>query len=42
MREELLTLEKKLRNDIHEFAKENSNKSIEEILTMLGLEYTLK
>jgi hypothetical protein len=42
MREELLALEKKLRNDIHEFAKENSNKSIEEILTMLGLEYTLK
>ena len=42
MREELLALEKKLRNDIHEFAKGNSNKSIEEILTMLGLEYTLK
>ena len=42
MREQLLALEKKLRNDIHEFAKENSNKSIEEILTMLGLEYTLK
>lgn len=42
MREELLTLEKKLRDDIFEFAKENSNKSIEEILTMLGLEYTLK
>lgn len=42
MREELLALEEKLRNDIHEFAKENSNKSVEEILTMLGLEYTLK
>jgi len=42
MREELLALEKKLRDDIHEFAKENSNKSVEEILTMLGLEYTLK
>lgn len=43
MREELLALEKKLRNDIHEFAKENSNKSVEEILTMLGIkEYTLK
>lgn len=43
MREELLALEKKLRNDIHEFAKENSNKSVEEILTMLGIkEYTFK
>lgn len=43
MREELLALEEKLRNDIHEFAKENSNKSVEEILTMLGIkEYTLK
>lgn len=42
MREELLALEEKLRNDIFEFAEENSNKSVEEILTMLGLEYTLK
>lgn len=42
MREQLLSLEKKLRNDIFEFAEENSNKSVEEILTMLGLEYTLK
>lgn len=42
MREELLALEKKLRDDIFEFAKENSNKSVEEILTMLGLEYALK
>lgn len=43
MREELLALEKKLRDDIFEFAKENSNKSVEEILTMLGIkEYTLK
>lgn len=43
MREELLALEEKLRNDIYEFAKENSNKSVVEILTMLGIkEYTLK
>lgn len=43
MREELLALEKKLRNDIYEFANENNNKSVEEILTMLGIkEYTLK
>lgn len=43
MREQLLALEKKLRNDIYEFAKENSDKSVEEILTMLGIkEYTLK
>ena len=42
MREELLALEKKLRNNIFEFAKENNNKSVEEILAMLGLEYTLK
>lgn len=42
MREELLALEEKLRNDIFEFAEENSNKSVEEILTMLGLEYALK
>lgn len=43
MREQLLALEKKLRDDIFEFAKENSNKSVEEILTMLGIkEYTLK
>lgn len=43
MREELLALEKKLRDDIFEFANENSNKSVEEILTILGIkEYTLK
>lgn len=42
MREQLLALEKKLRDDIFEFAKENSNKSVEKILIMLGLEYTLK
>lgn len=43
MREHLLALEKKLRNDIYEFAEENNNKSVEEILTMLGIkEYTLK
>ena len=43
MREELLALEEKLRNNIYEFAKENSNKSVEEILTMLGIkEYMLK
>lgn len=29
MREELLALEEKLRNDIFEFAEENSNKSVE-------------
>ena len=43
MREQLLALEKKLRNNIFEFAKENNNKSVEEILAMLGIkEYTLK
>lgn len=42
MREQLLALEEKLRNDIFEFAEENNNKSVEEILVMLGLEYTLK
>lgn len=43
MREELLALKEKWCNDIHGFAKENSNKSVEEILTMLGIkEYTLK
>lgn len=43
MREELLALDEKLRNNVYEFAKENSNKSVEEILTMLGIkEYTLK
>lgn len=42
MREQLLALEKKLRNNIFEFANENNNKPVEEILTMLGLEYTLK
>lgn len=42
MREELLALEEKLRNDIFEFAEENSGKPVEEILAMLGLEYTLK
>jgi hypothetical protein len=43
MREELLALEEKLRNDIFEFANENNNKSVEEILAMLGIkEYTLK
>lgn len=43
MREQLLALEKKLRDDIFEFANENSDKSVEEILTMLGIkEYTLK
>lgn len=43
MREELLALEEKLRNDIYEFAKENSDKSVEEIFTMLGIkEYTIK
>lgn len=35
MKEQLLTLEKKLRDDIFEFAKENGDKSVEEILTML-------
>lgn len=43
MREQLLALEEKLRDDIFEFAEENSDKSVEEILTMLGIkEYTLK
>lgn len=42
MKEQLLALEKKLRNDIFEFAEENSGKPVEEILAMLGLEYTLK
>lgn len=43
MREQLLALEEKLRNDIFEFAKENNNKPVEEILTMLGIkEYTLR
>lgn len=42
MREELLALEEKLRNGIFEFAEENSGKPVEEILAMLGLEYTLK
>lgn len=43
MKEQLLALEKKLRDDIYEFAKENSDKSVEEILTILGIkEYTLK
>lgn len=43
MKEQLLKLEKKLRNDIYEFANENNNKSVEEILTMLGIkEYTLE
>lgn len=42
MREELLALEKKMRDNIYEFAEENSGKPVEEILTMLGLEYTLK
>lgn len=43
MREQLLALEKKLRDDIFEFANENSNKSVEEILTILDIkEYTLK
>lgn len=43
MREQLLALEKKLRNDIFEFANENNNKLVEEILAMLGIkEYTLK
>lgn len=42
MREELLALEKKLRDDIYEFAEENNNKPVEEILAMLGIkEYTL-
>lgn len=35
MREQLLALEKKLRDDIFEFATENNNKSVEEILGML-------
>ena len=43
MKEQLLALEKKLRNNIFEFANENNNKSVEEILTMLGIkEHTLK
>ena len=43
MREQLLALEKKLRDDIFEFANENNDKSVEEILTILGIkEYTLK
>lgn len=43
MEEQLLALEKKLRNDIYEFANENNNKPVEEILTMLGIkEYTLE
>lgn len=43
MREQLLALEKKLRDNVYEFAKENSDKSVVEILTMLGIkEYTLK
>lgn len=43
MKEQLLALEKKLRNDIFEFANENNNKPTEEILIMLGIkEYTLK
>ena len=43
MREQLLELEKKLRDNILEFANENNNKSVEEILAMLGIkEYTLK
>ena len=43
MREELLALEKKLRDNIYEFANENNNRPAEEILTMLGIkEYTLK
>ena len=43
MGEQLLALEKKLRNDIYEFANENNNKHVEEILTMLGIkEYKLK
>lgn len=42
MREQLLALEKKMRDNIYEFAEENSGKPVEEILTMLGLEYTLK
>lgn len=39
MREELLALEKKLRNDIHEFAKENSNSNLADIL-MAHLTYS--
>lgn len=42
MKEQLLALEKKIRDNIYEFAEENSGKPAEEILTMLGLEYTLK
>lgn len=39
MREELLALEEKLRNDIHEFAKENSNSNLADIL-MTHLTYS--
>lgn len=42
MREQLLALEEKMRDNIYEFAEENSGKPVEEILAMLGLEYTLK
>lgn len=43
MREQLLALEKKMRDNIYEFAEENSGKPAEEILAMLGInEYTLK
>lgn len=43
MREHLLALEKKLRDNIYEFANENNNRPAEEILTMLGIkEYTRK
>ena len=31
-----------MRDNIYEFAEENSGKPVEEILAMLGLEYTLK
>lgn len=33
MREELLSLEEKLRNNIYEFAKENSNSNLADIIT---------
>lgn len=43
MREQLLALEKKMRDNIFEFSNENNNKSVEEILAMLGIkEYTFK
>lgn len=42
MREQLLALEKKLRDEIYKFAEENDNKSVKEILTMLGIDYTLR